>query len=187
MFKKLLFLLAALLLPTTTAHAGKVGGISMPDTLKASHSNLVLNGAGIRTKFFLKLYVGGLYLANPSHNAAGIIEADAPMAIRLHIISSMITSKRMEKATREGFANATRGNISPIQPQIEEFIAVFKEKINDQDIYDLIYTPSKGVEVYKNDSLRATIKGLAFKQAMFGIWLCDRPAQKSLKKDMLGK
>ncbi|HCX90261.1 MAG: hypothetical protein COW04_00540 [Deltaproteobacteria bacterium CG12_big_fil_rev_8_21_14_0_65_43_10] len=28
--------------------------------------------------------------------------------------------------------------------------------------------------------------GLPFKKALFGIWLCDNPAQKSLKREMLG-
>ncbi len=97
----------------------------------------------------------------------------------------MITSKKMEKATREGFEKATGGNIGPIQVQIEEFISVFKEEIKEGDIYDLIYVPGKGVEVSKNNESRSMIKGLPFKKAMFGIWLSDKPAQKSLKKAML--
>ena len=109
------------------------------------------------------------------------------MAIRLHIISSMITSKKMEKATREGFEKATGGNIEPIKIQIEEFISVFKEEIKEGYIYDLIYVPGKGVQVTKNGELRSTIGGLPFKKAMFGIWLSDKPAQKSLKKAMLGE
>jgi hypothetical protein len=31
------------------------------------------------------------------------------------------------------------------------------------------------------------IQGLAFKQAMFGIWLCERPADAGLRVAMLGK
>ncbi|MEA3471658.1 MAG: chalcone isomerase family protein [Thermodesulfobacteriota bacterium] len=30
-------------------------------------------------------------------------------------------------------------------------------------------------------------KGLEFKKALFGIWLGDKPAQRSLKKEMLGR
>ena len=93
----------------------------------------------------------------------------------------------MENATREGFENATKGNTEPIKSQIEEFISVFKEKIEENDIFDLIYLPRNGLEVYKNSELKYTIEGLAFKQAVFGIWLSDKPAQKSLKEEMLGK
>jgi len=36
---------------------------------------------------------------------------------------------------------------------------------------------------YKKHSL---INVILFKKALFGIWLCDNPAQKSLKREMLG-
>ncbi len=167
--------------------AKKIKGIDMPDTLQCGTTKLLLNGAGVRTKFFLKLYVGGLYLVKKNGNAEHIIKADESMAIRLHIISSMITSERMEEATREGFENATNGNTEPLRNQIEDFISVFKEQISEEDVYDLKYIPGTGVQVYKNNVLKAQIKGLHFKQALFGIWLCDTPAQQSLKSAMLGK
>ena len=37
----------------------------------------------------------------------------------------------------------------------------------------------------KNNKKVKTIKGLKFKQAAFGIWLCDDPADKDLKEGML--
>jgi hypothetical protein len=92
----------------------------------------------------------------------------------------------MEDATREGFENATDGNIEPISAEVEAFINVFKAQINDGDIFDFIYLPGTGVEIYKNTEKVSLVEGLAFKKALFGIWLCDKPAQKSLKKDMLG-
>ncbi|NIQ87912.1 MAG: chalcone isomerase, partial [Desulfobacterales bacterium] len=153
--KQFAALVLAVLLVTALGNAEEIGGINMPETLKAGQTTLVLNGAGVREKFFMDLYVGGLYLKEKSADPGAIIEADEPMAIRLHIISSMITSKKMEKATREGFEKATGGNIGPIQVQIEEFISVFKEEIKEGDIYDLIYVPGKGVEVSKNNESRS--------------------------------
>jgi hypothetical protein len=184
--KQFAAIVLTILMMVAQGNAEEIGGINMPESLKTGQSTLMLNGAGVREKFFLDLYVGGLYLKEKSADPGAIIEADEPMAIRLHIISSLITSKKMEKATREGFKNATGGNIEPIKVQVEEFISVFKEEIKEGDIYDLIYVPGKGVEVSKNNHHRSTIKGLPFKKAMFGIWLSDKPAQKSLKKAMLG-
>ena len=184
--KQFAAIVLTILMMVAQGNAEEIGGINMPESLKTGQSTLMLNGAGVREKFFLDLYVGGLYLKEKSADPGAIIEADEPMAIMLHIISSLITSKKMEKATREGFKNATGGNIEPIKVQVEEFISVFKEEIKEGDIYDLIYVPGKGVEVSKNNHHRSTIKGLPFKKAMFGIWLSDKPAQKSLKKAMLG-
>ncbi|HHO75302.1 MAG TPA: chalcone isomerase [Deltaproteobacteria bacterium] len=171
---------------STMGYGLEIAKITMPDTLKAAGSELALNGAGIRTKFMLKLYVGGLYLEQKSSDANSVINAEEPMAVRLHIISSLITSEKMEDATREGFENSLGGNIEPLKGEIEAFINIFKEQINENDIFDFIYIPGTGVEVYKNGAKASVVEGIDFKKALFGIWLCDKPAQKSLKEEMLG-
>jgi hypothetical protein len=188
MFRKhLITLLLTLLVVSPAINAKEIEGVNMPEYLEVGKSKLILNGAGVRSKFFMDLYVGGLYLENKSNNPQEIIDSDEPMAIRLHIISSLITSKKMENATREGFENATKGDTEPIKSQIEEFISVFKEKIEKNDIFELTYLPAEGLEVYKNGEFKSRIEGPAFKRALFGIWLGEKPAQKSLKEEMLGK
>jgi hypothetical protein len=172
---------------TSVGYAKEVGGINMPDTLAVGSDTLVLNGAGIRTKFFIKAYVGGLYVKQKSGDANAIINADAPMAIRLHITSKLITSEKMKEATLEGFQNSTKGNTAPYKDKIDTFIAVFKDNIKIGDVYDLIYIPGEGTKVYKNTELKSTAVGLDFKKVLFGIWLGDKPADKDLKALMLGK
>jgi hypothetical protein len=185
--KQFAAIIVAVLMITALGNAEEIGGINMPESLQTGQTQLMLNGAGVREKFFIDFYVGGLYLKEKSQDAKAIIEADEPMAIRLHIVSSMTTSKIMEKGVREGFENATGGNVEAIKVQIEEFISVFKEEIKENDSYDLIYVPGKGVQISKNSEFRSTIAGLPFKKALFGIWLSDKPAQKSLKKAMLSQ
>ena len=122
MFKKqFTAIILAVLMIAALGNAEEIGGINMPESLNTGQTTLMLNGAGVRTKLFFDIYVGGLYLKEKSQDSKAIIEADEPMAIRLHIVSSMLTSKKMEKATREGFAKATGGNIEPIKIQIDEF------------------------------------------------------------------
>ena len=186
MSKKIFVGILAVLMMTSFLEAREIAGVNIPESLQADQTALTLNGAGVRSKLFIKLYVGGLYLEQKSSDPAAIIESDEPMAIRLHIISSMITDEKMEKATREGFLNATNGQVESLKNEIEKFISVFKE-IKKNDVYDLIYIPGEGTQVYKNSNYYSLIEGLAFKQALFGIWLCDKPAQRSLKDDMLGQ
>lgn len=185
--KKVISLFLIILIFSPVLFSMEIADVNVPDSITAGKSKLVLNGAGTRKKFFMKMYVGALYLAEYNSSPDQIVEADEPMAISLHITSSLITSERMEEATREGFQNSTGGNTAPLEKEIEKFVAVFKEKISDKDIFELIYSPNQGVEVIKNSSSKAIIKGLEFKKALFGIWLCDKPAQESLKQEMLGK
>jgi hypothetical protein len=110
------------------------------------------------------------------------------MAVKLQVISGMVDSKKMEKATMEGFENATNGNIVPIKAKIDQFMGlIFKETTKVNDYFDFISVPGKGVEVFKNGALKGTIEGLDFKKALFGIWLGDKPVQADLKAQMLGK
>ena len=184
--KKLSTLLAALMM-SSAAYSLDIGGISLPDTLKANDTELQLNGAGIREKWLLDLYVGGLYLPTKQNDADTILKSAEPMAIRLHIISGMITSKKMTNATVEGFENSTHGNTEPLRTEIDKFLSTFAEPIKEGDIFDFIYTPGTGVKIIKNGTTAQTIDGGdAFKEALFGIWISDKPAQKSLKKEMLG-
>jgi len=158
----------------------------MTDTLVLGKDTLVLNGRGTRTKLFLTMYRAGLYLSEKSGKAEKIVKDDRPMAIRLVIESSFITSEKMEKATLEGFEKSTGGKMEQIAEEINRFVSVFREEIKENDVYDMLYSPASGVRVVKNGNERAVIKGLSFKQALFGIWLSPDPVQESLKKELLG-
>jgi len=168
----------------TTLNAKEITGIKIPNTIK--NPALHLNGAGIRNKFFFDLYVGALYLQHKTHDAHAIIDANNTMEMTLYITSSLISTDKMVSATLEGFENATQRNITPLKKDIDTFLHVFQEKIRNGDIYRFLYKPKTGVQIYKNQKLTTTIKGLAFKKALFGIWFCDKPAQVSLKQAMLG-
>ncbi|MCB0409781.1 MAG: chalcone isomerase family protein [Flavobacteriales bacterium] len=165
----------------------EIGGITIPSKIKFNETTLNLNGAGIREKFWIDLYVGGLYTDKNSSDAATIINSDETMSIKLHIISSMITTKKMTDAVDEGFKKSTKGKQAELKDEITKFKGVFTPEIKEGDVYDLVYIPNKGTVVYKNSKPSITIKGLAFKKALFGIWLCDEPADEDLKEAMLGK
>ncbi|MDA3884115.1 MAG: chalcone isomerase family protein [Candidatus Delongbacteria bacterium] len=180
-------LILFLIFVSSIMQARIVSGINIQEKLKVNGSQLILNGAGVREKFFMDLYVGALYLEKRSKVAKAIIDSEENMAIRLYITSSLISSKKMKNATMEGFENSTKDNITPIKKEIDQFISVFKDEINDGDVFEMAYVDSIGTKISKNGKLSTTIKGLKFKRSLFGIWLCDEPAQESLKEDMLGK
>ncbi len=185
--KKGLLLILALFFIATAPAQTKAGGVTIPNTVSFEGEKLVLNGVGVREKFWMDMYAGALYLNSKSSTANSIFNANEPMVIKLHIVSKLITSDKMIDAVNEGFINSTNGNIAPLQSEINKFIGFFKEEINKNDVFDIVYLPSRGVVVYKNNSELGRIKGIEFKKALFGIWLSDKPADKGLKTGMLGK
>jgi len=93
----------------------------------------------------------------------------------------------MRDAVEEGFQNSTDENTEPLRDKIDKFISFFEDEIVKNDVFDIFYHPDAGVKVFKNNELKGTIKGQSFKEALFGIWFCDEPADDDLKEAMLGK
>ncbi len=184
MLKRVIIAMMVVLMMASLASARELEDVEMPEMLVVKDTPLVLNGAGVRNVMFLKFYVGGLYLKEAMTDQQAVMEADEPMAIRLHLIDD-VDQKTMKKACLNGFKNATGNNLEPIQDQVDRFLECFSEPIKEGDIFDFRYHPDYGLEVYKFDELQDTMQDVKFKEAMFGIWLCDKPADKGLKKDML--
>lgn len=190
--KQMLSLAFALMfaLAATTAQAQEmtVEGVELPGTIEVDGNELKLNGAGVRSKWFMSLYVGALYLPEEFDSAEAIVEADKPMAIQLDIISGMIDSENMTEATMEGFESSTGGDMEPIKDEIDEFMGLFEEEIKDGDQFKIAYLPEEGIVGYKNGDRIGTVDGgMEFKKAVFGIWLGDEPAQDSVKEAMMGE
>lgn len=186
--KKLAIVLMGLFMALPGFSQTKISGNVMPNVMKVDGEYLKMNGGGIREKFFLDLYVCVLYLEDKTSDANAIINDDKKMAIKIKVISGMVDNENFEEALREGFDKSTGGDISGIKDRMETMIAEgFKEDIKTNDFYDLVYVPGKGCTLYKNDKALVTVKGLDFKKALFGIWLCDQPADDDLKEDLLGK
>ncbi|MEE9303885.1 MAG: chalcone isomerase family protein [Thiotrichaceae bacterium] len=180
-----IFCLVALLMVPIGASA-KDADNKVSDTFSYGGKAMQLNGAGLRKKLFISLYVGSLYLTEKSKDADKIMADDTPMAIRLFIKSSLISPEKMKDATLDGFKKATNGNISAIKPQIDVLLKTFDKGVGPGDTFELINMPGSGIHVVRNGVRAATIRSPEFKKALFGIWLSKNPVQQSLKRKMLG-
>lgn len=191
MKRVLVLMIAALSMNLGMAQNGgmtEVGSVMLPNSMNVGGEDIDLNGAGIRKKaLVLKLYSGGLYLSTKSSDANSIINANENMAIKLIITSSFVSSEAMQEAVNDGFDASMDGNTSSLDAEIKKFIGFFSDEIVEDDMFDITYQKDRGVVCFKNGKELGVISGMAFKKALFGIWLGDDPADKKLKKAMLGK
>jgi len=180
-----------------------IEGVEFKNSQNINSSETFLNGGGLREKYgFMNLYVGALYLQNKSSDANKVIMANEDMGIRIVIVSSLVTRERFIDALEDGFKNSSAGKSEP--EDIEKFKKFLSDEFVEGDEILLNYhygksenghllTNSEGdllldetVYLYKNGKKRGSFKGLAFKQALFAVWLGNKPADDSLKEDMLG-
>jgi hypothetical protein len=147
---------------------------------------MTLNGSGARSTNFVNLYQAALYLPEPSSDAAAVVAADAPMAIRIEITSVFVSQAKLVAALNDGIQKSTGGNVGPLHNELMQFRQCFADAINKGDVFDIVYVPSTGVVVAKNGEQKGIVKGLAFKRAVFGIWLSTDPVDTKLKQALLG-
>tara|TARA_B100000900_G_scaffold413149_1_gene436460 strand:+ start:492 stop:1028 length:537 start_codon:yes stop_codon:yes gene_type:complete len=168
------------------AQTSNIEGIDFPHEISINDENFVLNGGGLREKLgFLNLYVGGLYLSKNNSDANQIVMSDNSMAIRIVIASRLVSRDRFIEALEEGFKNTTVGKYTSME--IESFKEYLSDSFELDDEIMLVYSSEEeSTYLYKNTEIRGQFSGLPFKQALFAIWLGDKPAQESLKKEMLG-
>lgn len=180
-FTTFLVLIVSLATAQTT-----ISGVKLDETITVEGKKLVLNGAGIREKWWIDLYVGSLYLPQKSKNGTEVVNSSETAAIKLDVVSGMISSEKMMGALDEGFEKSTNNNVAPLKDKIEKFKTFFKDKFKKGDSFTIANVSGTGIVVYKNGTKKGSIEGLDFKKALFGIWLSNNPADKDLKKSMLG-
>lgn len=184
--RKLLFFALAILMFSAAGNATEIAGVNVPTQVTiASGKTLTLNGAGIRTKFFFKIYVGALYLAEPIQDAAAILQQRDAVSMRLHILYSEISKKKLVDAWGEGFEN----NLSETQQaaladRIKHFYNCF-HTVHEGDTIALNYAPGVGTTLQENGEVQGVIPGEDFMHAWLRTWLGDHPADKSLKRELL--
>lgn len=194
MVKRIWMVVLAVVCMASIAGAVTVGEVNLPDSITVAGENLVLNGAGIREKkvvlVTVDVYAAGFYLKSKTSDAQAVINADETMALKIQIISSLITSERFVEAAVEGFNEATGGNTAPLKKEIDMFLSVFSDEIKPGDVFDIQYVKGVGTKVYKNGKAEpeVVVTGMPIKKALFGIWLGPRTekAMQNLGKDLLG-
>lgn len=185
--KKILLVLAGLLL-SWNVYALEVAGVQLADKVQVGNETLQLNGAGLRTKWFFKVYVSALYLPQKQSSAETIIADGKVHRIALHMLRGL-GSKRLYGAFSEAIeANQTPPELTAMDAQLKQMQQIFDavNEVKEGDVITLDYLPGTGTQISVNGTARGTIAGADFNQALLRIWLGNKPAQDDLKKEMLG-
>lgn len=185
--KKILLMLFGMLL-SWNASALDVAGVHLYDTMQVGDASLQLNGAGLRTKFFFKIYVGALYLPEKQASAEAIIADNRAYRVVMYIKHSL-SSRQLFNSVHEAIEdNQTPAEMSAMSPQLEQLKAIFAAvgEVNPNDVVSLDYLPASGTHILVNGKERGAIAGADFSRALLRIWLGKHPVQEDLKKGMLG-
>jgi len=177
-------LVASSLLPPPV-QAKEVAGVNFPSTVEAGGKTLTLNGAGIRTRFFFKVYAIGLYLEQPSSDPRAILAADQVRRSELHMLRS-VSASEMGNAIADAL-NANAGSAAgALKDRVERFKGMFP-KAEAGEVITLTYIPGTGTVVGAQGRDMGTVPGKDFADALFSAWIGDHPVDDSLKQALLAR
>ena len=185
--KKILLLLCMMLFAGGVP-ALEVAGVELPDRieLQAGGTPLVLNGAGIRKKFFFKVYVAALYLPQRQSDAKKILDMDVPRGVQMDILYSKVDREKFVEGWNEGFAaNLSEAQMKSLRARLDRFNAMFETLVEGDRIL-LDYLPGEGTRVTIKGQVKGVIEGQDFNRALLAVWLGDAPVTRHLKTALLG-
>jgi hypothetical protein len=184
---KKVFLILALCL-SVRVHATEIAGVQLAERAQLSNHNLVLNGAGLRTKLFFKIYVAAIYLSEKRTTADAIISDSNPQRLDLHFLRDLSDDQLLGAFIEAIKANNTNLEMTALDASIKQMSELFHQvkEVKSGDVITLDYLPASGTRISVNNVVRGTIAGDLFHRALLKAWLGDHPVQPDLKQKLLG-
>ena len=176
----------------SVALAAEVAGVKLDDKVQIAPNTpeLVLNGAGIRTRFLVKVYVGALYLQEKKTTAADVLALGGAKRMSLSMLRDL-TAQQLTDALNEGFAaNNSPADQERYKGQLAELLAVMTAlgQAKNGDVVALEFVPGSGTRVLVNGAAKGKpIPDEGFYRAILRIWLGDKPVDANLKRSLLGQ
>jgi len=182
-----LALIAATAAPA--AHAIETDGFKFDDRIRLGDSELVANGAGIRSKFGRR-YAMALYLPAKTTDAAHAVADKGAKRIAIKLIRD-VSGDTFASAVRKGINNnsseAEQHALASRVAALEATVSAIDEiKAGSGIVFD--WVPGKGtVLTIDGRQTGAVIAGEDFIAALLRVWLGEDPVQDDLKQGLLGK
>lgn len=166
--------------------AREIAGVAVPESVTLKNKALVLNGAGIRKKLFMKIYVCALYLTAKRTAASEILADPEAKRIVMSFLYKEVGVERQVEGWNKGFRDNNSGEeLKGLQDRINLFNSLFTT-VRKGDVIRFDYLPEEGTQVWINDTLNGTVPGEDFFAALLKIWLGPKPAEANLKDALLG-
>jgi len=165
----------------------EVSEINYKSNDKFLNENYILNGVGIREKWFLDIYTIGLYVKDRSTEGSVILNSETNKFVRIVIVSGLITAERFNKGLDDGFEKSTQGNTAKIKEEIALLRKGFGTDFQVDDEFIVYFDKSGETRIYKAGKLEVSVSpNKFFQKALLGMWIGEYPVLSGLKDELLG-
>ena len=183
-------LFIALFLPLASP-AADLDGVQLEDRVVVDGQPLQLNGIGLRTRYFFKVYVAGLYLPYKAASAQAAIDGGGAKRIVL-VMRRDATAEQFCDSIDAGLrANNSERQLAEVKAQTDALYGMIRAEARAHEGMKIVldYAPSANATTLYADGrpLGPAMAGEPFFRALLRIWLGERPVQSDLKELLLGE
>jgi hypothetical protein len=171
------------------AQAVEIEGVEFPPSVRVGGQLLQLNGAGLRTRAFFKVYAAGLYVPQKSSSAAALLAQTGPRRVAMTMLRD-VDGDTLSGAVSDGLkANHTPRQLSALAAQIAMLQANLRAigEAREGNAIHFEYTPETGTRILVDGQQKGgAIPGPELFAAVLRVWLGDQPVDAGLKQGLLG-
>lgn len=166
----------------------KISIFELPETITLNKQKLYLNGAAMRTKFFVNTYVIALYSAQPITTASEAIESTIPRSLRMLIATPLATPTLVSQNIESGVKESLGSNYSTLKATVDEIKQTIEaSNIGYKDYIDNFLDKNGVLSYFKNDVFLGKNDKDAglFAKALFDMYFGNKPKDAKIKKALL--
>lgn len=186
---KRLLLACVLCLSSLSSSALEMQGLRLDDQVQVADQKLVLNGAGVRSIFFIKMYVAGLYLSGKQTTTQAVMADTGAKRIALNVVVEDADPEHFLNGIRKGIEkNHGEQQMAELKARVDAFIHLFDsvKQVKKGDVIAFDWLPGTGTRVSFNGAELGMIAGEDFYRALLSVWIGERPVSGDVKKGLLG-
>jgi len=163
-----------------------INGVTFTSTITVGAQSLVLNGVALRKKAIFKVYAAGLYVGTKSNDATVILAADAPRRMVLSFLRDVGKDKMCE-AWNDALADNTPDASAQLKTDFTTLCGYMAD-IKEHEQMVFTYVPGTGTEISVAGTVKGTLAGKDFADALLKAWIGPKPGPgEGFKKNILGE
>lgn len=167
----------------------EIEGFRFESSLRVGGANLLLNGAGVRRRFYIPVYAAGLYVPQRSSDPEVLLQQRGPRRMAMRFVREVDAELFMTSLNEGMRRNHGAQQLAAWSRQIETLTAVIGTMVlaRQADHITWDFTAEAGGRIMQNSVPRVpSIPGEDFYNAVLRVWLGAQPADAELKRGLLG-
>ena len=187
-FKGAIFVCFAVL--AAAPSAATLQGQRFDESVRIATQDLALNGLGLRSILFIKVYVAGLYLPEKAATFRVIANMPGTKRLQLRMLRNADADDFIEalvEGVEENSSKAELAQLSVRMQQLTQSIKAIGSAVAGDSI-NFDFVPGSGTTLSINGVKKgAVIEGADFYNAVLNIFIGENPVDDRLKAGLLGR